>query len=147
MTVTFFGHRDTPEIVYPLLEETIKELIEKKNITKFYVGNNGKFDYMARVALRNLKVQCPYIEYSVVLAFKPRLCDMANLRCNVEYPDCLQKVSNTAAIPMRNMWMIENSDIVVSYVLRRNGGAWRFSQTAKDKGKQVINLARSVINV
>ncbi len=119
MTVTFFGHRDAPRTVYPLIEKTIARLIEKDSATSFYVGNNGGFDYMARIALQNLKAQYPYIEYSVVLAFKPRLSDMANLCCNVKYPECLQPVSNTAAIPVRNMWMIEKSDVVLAYVLHK----------------------------
>jgi len=141
MTVTFFGHRDAPKTIYPIIENTIKKLIEEKNATLFYVGNNGDFDYMVKIALQNLKVQFVYIDYYVVVAFKPRINDMIKLRRNVLYPDCLQTVSNTAAIPVRNMWMIERADVVIAYVSQKKGGAWRFSRIAKDKGKQVINIA------
>ena len=44
MTVTFFGHRRTPDSVKPLLKETLRELIEKDRADMFYVGNEGSFD-------------------------------------------------------------------------------------------------------
>ena len=44
MTVTFFGHRRTPDSVKPLLKETLRELIEKDRADMFYVGNEGSLD-------------------------------------------------------------------------------------------------------
>lgn len=35
MTVTFFGHRRTPDSVKPLLKETLRELIEKDRADMF----------------------------------------------------------------------------------------------------------------
>ena len=46
MVCTFFGHRDTPRIAELILKEKIIYLIENKNVDKFYVGNNGNFDFM-----------------------------------------------------------------------------------------------------
>ena len=52
MICTFFGHRDTPDTVRPLLREVLLDLIEHHGIKQFYVGNQGNFDAMA---LRLLK--------------------------------------------------------------------------------------------
>ena len=47
MICTFFGHRDTPDTVRPLLREVLLDLIEHHGAKQFYVGNQGNFDAMA----------------------------------------------------------------------------------------------------
>ena len=37
----FFGHRNTPQSVEPLLTETTEKLILEQNVRYFYVGNQG----------------------------------------------------------------------------------------------------------
>mgnify|MGYP000514572695 CR=1 FL=1 len=69
MTVTFFGHRRTPDSVKPLLKETLRELIEKDRADMFYVGNEGSFDWMVYDTLKELKTEYPFISYKVVLAY------------------------------------------------------------------------------
>ena len=54
MTVTFFGHKDTPKEIEPTLRTTLVDLIENHGATEFYVGNNGNFDTMVRRQLENL---------------------------------------------------------------------------------------------
>ena len=46
----FIGHRDTPEHVYPALEQAVEQLITQ-GVTEFYVGNHGSFDRMAARAV------------------------------------------------------------------------------------------------
>ena len=50
LTCTFFGHKDTPKEIEPTLRSTLVDLIENKNVLKFYVGNHGNFDYMVKIA-------------------------------------------------------------------------------------------------
>ena len=71
MTCTFFGHRDTPPAVKPLLRQVIIELIEQRGVTRFYVGNQGNFDAMARSLLAELAQTYP-VRYDVVLAYLPK---------------------------------------------------------------------------
>lgn len=66
MVCTFFGHSDTPDSIYPVLEKTIAEVMEKYPGIKFYVGNKGRFDGLARHALKKLSAP-----YTVVLAYIP----------------------------------------------------------------------------
>ena len=55
MNCVLFGHKDTPLSISEILKESLIELIEQKNITSFYLGNQGNFDYLARKILKSLK--------------------------------------------------------------------------------------------
>lgn len=44
---SFFGHRDSPESLYPVLKETVREIIRSGLAPVFYVGTQGNFDAMA----------------------------------------------------------------------------------------------------
>ena len=55
LSCTFFGHKDTPKEIEPTLRSTLVDLIENKNVLKFYVGNHGNFDYMIKNCLIELK--------------------------------------------------------------------------------------------
>lgn len=65
---TFFGHRDTPEKIEPILKRSIINLIVNENVTRFYVGNQGGFDLMCRNILMELS-DLYDIKYDVVLAY------------------------------------------------------------------------------
>lgn len=71
MTCTFFGHKDAPQTIETALRETLKYLIEHKNINVFYVGNHGQFDYYVRKALRELVGHYSTVRYHVVLSHLP----------------------------------------------------------------------------
>ena len=43
-TCFFIGHRDTPESVRPLLDETVERHIAEYGVTDFVVGHYGRFD-------------------------------------------------------------------------------------------------------
>ena len=70
MTVTFFGHKDTPKEIEPTLRTTLVDLIENHGATEFYVGNNGNFDTMVRRQLEDLSqnlshnLQCCFSLYT-----------------------------------------------------------------------------------
>lgn len=55
LTCTFFGHRDIPNEIKATLRSILIDLIENKNVRKFYVGNHGGYDYMVRHLLMELK--------------------------------------------------------------------------------------------
>ena len=142
MTCTFFGHRDAGEEIEPKLTEVISDLIENKNVTRFYVGNNGQFDYMVRKNLKLLKKLYPQIDYSVVLAYMP--CEKKEFDptdySDTVFPDGLESVPPQFAISKRNEWMIKNADYVVTYVRYIVGGAAKFKDLAVRKGKTVIEI-------
>ena len=140
MVCTFFGHKDTPKEIEPALRSTLIDLIENKNVNVFYVGNNGNFDTMVRRQLENLSQLYP-ITYSVVLAYLPTEKNKYDNLTNTIYPEGLETVPKRFSISWRNKWMIQQSDIVVTYVTHTYGGAWQFKEIAIKHSKKVIELA------
>ena len=136
-TVTFFGHRDTPKEIEPALRLTLIDLIENKNATVFYVGNHGNFDAMLRRQLEDLSKTYP-IKYYVVLAYMPGKNDNPDEHSIL--PEGIETVPRRFAINYRNKWMLNKSDIVVTYVTRNFGGAVQFKKSAKMQSKLMIEL-------
>ncbi len=140
MTVTFFGHKDTPKNIEPTLRTTLVDLIENHDATEFYVGNNGNFDTMVRRQLEALSQTYP-ITYSVVLAYLPTKKSEYDELANTILPEGIETVPKRFAISWRNKWMIEQADVVVTYVTHSFGGAWQFKAMAERQGKTVIELS------
>ncbi len=140
MTVTFFGHKDTPKETEPTLRTTFVDLIENHGATEFYVGNNGSFDTMVRRQLEDLSKTYP-ITYSVVLAYLPDKKNEYGDFTNTIIPEGIEAVPRRFAISYRNNWMLRQSDVVVTYVTHTYGGAWQFKIMAERKGKLIIELS------
>jgi len=140
MTATFFGHKDTPKEIEPTLRSTLIDLIKNKNVNVFYVGNNGNFDTMVRRQLEDLSQTYP-ITYSVVLAYLPTEKNKYDNLTNTIYPEGLETVPKRFAISWRNKWMIQQSDIIVTYVVHNFGGAAQFKEMAMKKKKNVVELS------
>jgi uncharacterized phage-like protein YoqJ len=136
-TVTFFGHRDAPKEIEPALRLTLIDLIENKNATVFYVGNHGNFDAMVRRQLENLSKTYP-IKYYIVLAYMPSKNDTPDEHSIL--PEGIETVPRRFAINYRNKWMLNKSDIVVTYVTHNFGGAWEFEKAALKTKKYVIKV-------
>ena len=140
MVCTFFGHKDAPKEIEPTLRSTLIDLIENKNVAMFYIGNNGKFDTMVRRQLEDLS-RTYSITYNVVLAYLPTKKNKYDNLTNTIYPEGIETVPKRFAISWRNKWMIQQSDIVVTYVTHALGGASQFKDIAKRKGKFILELA------
>ena len=140
MVCTFFGHKDTPKEIEPTLRSTLIDLIENKNVNMFYVGNNGNFDTMVRRQLEDLS-QTYTITYHVVLAYLPTEKNKYDNLTNTIYPEGLETVPKRFAISWRNKWMIQQSDIVVTYVTHNFGGAYQFTMLAENGAKEIIRLS------
>ena len=93
--------------------------------------------------LRLLKEKYPEITYSIVLAYMPdKKEDQAGIDpMETLYPEGLECVHPKYAISWRNKWMLNEADIVVTYVAHSWGGAAKFVDLALKKKKRVINIA------
>lgn len=144
MKCCFFGHKDAPSGIYVRLEQVIERLITESGVHFFYVGNQGNFDRMVINALRNMKEKYEYIRYNVVVAYMPR---KSKAHHEEEYresivPEGIEFVHPKYAIAWRNKWMLNQSSIVVTYVVHSWGGAAHYQSIAEKKKKAVINLAQ-----
>ncbi len=139
MTVTFFGHKEIYDDLESILEQTLLKLIER-GADNFLVGDKGRFDYIVRNKLRQIKRLYPHIKYAVVLAYMPKNDERDILFNESVCPEGLESVPPRFAIYYRNKWMLEQSDVVVTYVKHNLGGTAQFKTLAEKKGKTVINL-------
>lgn len=138
--MTFFGHKYVPQEVYPILLATVTDLIENKKADKFFVGNQGYFDYMILKLLRALSAQYPHIQYAVVLT-QPPAEQGTDGHTEMLFPKELTGVSPRYAVEKRNRWMLAAANTVVTYVTRSYGVAAKCKALAEKKGKRVIELS------
>ncbi len=138
---TFFGHRECPESVRPILRKTLVNLIANHNVDTFYVGNQGRFDAYVRSTLKELAENFPHIRYAVVLAYLPQKQNEYEDFSDTILPEGIESVHPRFAISWRNNWMLRQTDFVVTYITRTWGGAYQYAQKATKQGKTVINLA------
>ena len=140
MICTFFGHRDTPSNVEPVLQSLLIDLIENRGATTFYVGNNGNFDLLAGKQLELLKHKYPHIDYFVVVSsISPKNNTFTHE--NLLFPDILENTPPKYAISKRNNRMLNQADYVVTYVKYISGGAYKIKKTALNKKKTVFELS------
>ena len=138
---TFFGHRDAPESIRPQLHAALLNLISRKGIDTFYVGNQGHFDSMVLSELRSICQTCPGVQYAVVLAYLPGDSLPHGLdEIPTMFPEGLESVPRRYAISRRNEWMVRHSDYVVTYITHNWGGASKFRDMAAKSGKVIVEL-------
>ena len=140
-----FGHRIVLMDIEPALRSTLTDLIENRCVARFLTGGMGEFDELFAKTVRSLKSQYPQIRLCLVVPYlTKRLNDQSDL-LSILYdetilPAELDGANKKAAIPIRNRWMIDNSDFVISAVHRDFGGAYKAVAYAAEHDVQVISL-------
>ncbi len=144
MICTFFGHREVQnsDEVAKKLYNTISGLIVNRGVKVFYVGKSGSFDRIVLEILRKLS-KTYKIKYTVVLAY----LNINKEYCDYEigetaYPENMEKTPPRFAIDKRNRWMIEKSDIAITYINSHVGGAAKYVEMCEKKGLEILNLGK-----
>lgn len=139
MNVTFCGHSKLyqTENISKWLDIILPALIEG-GATTFYLGGYGDFDSLAAAAVRRQKTKYPNIEAVLVLAYLNREMD-ASRYDGTTYPP-LETVPPRYAIVRRNEWMVRESDVVISGVTHKWGGAAKTLDYAKRRGKVIVQF-------
>lgn len=141
MVVTFFGHKDTPSSVKPLLEQTVQQLIKENEKITFLVGTHGAFDLMVQSVLGQALLKYPQITCYIVLSYIPVDGNSKQYALPTIVPESIENVPKRFAISFSNNYMVNECNAVVCYITRNWGGAVQFVEKAKRKGKVIINLA------
>lgn len=138
----FIGHRDTPEHVYPALEQAVEQLITQ-GVTEFYVGNHGSFDRMAARAVIAAKQGHPQVRLTMLLAYHPgeRPVTLPPGFDGSLYPLGMENVPRRFAIPRANRWMVEHCTHLVAYVTHPASNAGKVVEWGRKMGKEVRRLA------
>ena len=138
MVCTFFGHKDAPSAIKMRLEEIIETLINE-GIKNYYVGNNGDFDFYVQGVLENIVKKHDDVRFSVVLSAINETAIGTKQKYTV-FPEGLENALPKFAISKRNDWMINNSQIVITYVRHNFSNSHKWLEKAEKKGLRVINL-------
>ena len=137
---TFFGHRQCPQRIEPMLLQTVEELIQKQGVTLFYVGGQGEFDRIVQRVLKQMQEKYPNIAWCEVLAYHPN-GSAETKKHETLFPETAGNGPVRFALSRRNRWMVQQADFVVCYVVHEWGGASQFMEYAVKQKKCVINLA------
>ena len=140
-----FGHRTIMKNIENSIYSAVL-LAAQEGCKTFYTGGMGDFDMQFSSAVRKLRIRFPNIK---LIYIKPYFTNEINT--NGEYytamyddiviPPAIIGVHYKRAIKARNRWMVDNSDLIVSYIIRDYGGAADTIKYAKRMDKRIIPLA------
>ncbi len=144
MTITFIGHGSIsipPDIKSRLYNE-IENLIHSNENVIFFCGGYGDFDNLCAKICSQLKTKHKNIEVVFVSPYLnfTKTTVVQSYYDTTVYPP-IENAPLKFAISKRNEWMIENSDLIISYVTRSYGGAYSSLQFAKKRKKSIIDIA------
>ncbi len=144
-TVSLFGHREIEDLweLEASLAPFIKELIQVKPYVSFLIGRNGEFDEYAASVIKRMrkKLNSDNNDITLVLPYT-----VANIEYyekyydNIIIPEVLYGAHPKSIITLKNRWMVEQSDLVIAYVERNNGGAYTAMKYAQKLNKNIVNL-------
>lgn len=145
MTVSFFGHAEV--IDDKSVENAVLCTLEKELngvYAEFLVGAHGKFDYLARVSCVNYKNKYKNGKVIFVTPYIDKVylenCDSVIAACDETiYPD-IESVPKRLAIVERNRRVVDMSDLIICYINRTWGGAFKAIEYAHKRKKKIINL-------
>ena len=140
MKCMLLGHRNAPSDLYSKLKDEIIKLLDK-GAEHFYVGNNGNFDYLAQMALADVDKERDDLKYSIVLS---RLDEKAvgGAQEKTVFPEGQENALPRFAVAKRNVWLLENSNIIITYMVDKYSNSYKIIEKATRRGLTVINLAK-----
>ena len=141
---TFAGHSTAPDTLKSELIAAVTDLIKNKSVTTFYVGNHGRFDSLSASAVRVVKQSHKDIRLILVVPKMSSTIENNKDYYSDMYDEILIPAESDAAhykamITVRNRWMVDNSDYIITYIRREHGGAYN---TYKYANKQTINIIK-----
>ncbi len=148
MTIAFAGHSfiSSKKKVKEMIKEQIRNNTIDVKLVTCYLGGYGDFDEISACACRELKqeynnIEMVYVTPYIRLSEQVKIEEMQRyaLYDTSIYPP-IENVPLRFAISKRNEWMMANADLIIAYVNRSHGGAYKSLQVAKRKKKKIINV-------
>ena len=142
-TAVFIGHNECYGVSAQQVEQAIIDLINQ-GVTVFMSGGQGGFDRLCAGCVHRLKKQYPHIVNCLVIPYLTFTVFDKDIFDDVIYPEGFEKYHFKAAIPARNKYMVDNSELCVAYFENKGGGTEYTVKYACEKGRRVVNLAHIV---
>ena len=139
-----FGHRSVFENITESLDKAVIEAVQE-GCEVFYTGAMGDFDRLYSCAVRKAKVSYPHIKLVCVKPYFTNDINKGKIYYEMLYDDIIIPseilgIHYKAAIKARNRWIVDNSDLVISYVIRNYGGAADALKYAEKKKKKTVSI-------
>lgn len=150
LTCTFTGHRNVPEKDRKILEEKLDILLfdlAEQGVERFICGGAIGFDTLAAQAVLRLKEK-KNVFFELALPCKDQTLKW-NGKQKAEYGRILEQADRvnmlfdkyvTGCMQFRDAFMVDNSDILVSYYRGRPGGTQYTYLYAENRGLKIIRL-------
>lgn len=149
MIITFIGHSRLflKDDLKEKIVESVSRIATKDEKITFYCGGYGDFDRIALTSCHYIKSKYKNVEIVYVTPYltkphqeKINVLIGERVYDSIIYPP-IESVPPKLAIIKRNEWMIDKSEIIISFVEHSYGGAYRSFKYAKKRDKKIINLA------
>ena len=140
-----FGHSDFIYYDNLLLTKLLEKVILTHNIKTFFVCDMGNFDKTFSSCLTRLKLFFPDIKIILILPYYKNSLTKDKDFYERNYdeiiiPEISASAHYKAAISLRNNWMVDNSDVIISGVCKSSGGAYKAIKYAEKQNKNIINF-------
>ena len=149
MIVAFCGHANYKENLQhkALIFEILQSNANNTHID-FYLGEYGNFDSFAYNCAKEFKKLHPDTSLTFVTPYIPtdshkNIISKKDRFDSILYPP-LEQVPQRYAISHRNRWIVENADLIISYITHEYGGAYATYRYAKRKNVKIYNLADEI---
>lgn len=116
------------------------------------MGRDGEFDLLVSSTIRRITTNYCYGNSSHVLVLPYMKAEYRdNQQSYLAYYDEVEVCAESSsahyrsAIFVRNMKMVDRSDLIVCFIQHNNGGAYRAVQYAKNNDVEIYNLADDYI--
>lgn len=143
--VALIGHREISHfsLLEKRLEHTMEALIRQNEFVEFYIGRNGEFDILAASVFTRMRERLGKERCAMILVLPYPVADQPYYE---KYYDEVilplpKDIHRKAAIEMRNRWMVDHTDLLLSWVEHR-GGAFALTQYARKTNQPVRDLTR-----
>ena len=147
----FSGHRQIYRIHSESLPKKLDDVIDAligAGITHFLSGGAYGFDLLAARCVLKKRVHNPDIKLSMYLPCRGQSSGWS-AKARREYESILASADevfftsekyDAFCMHARNRALVDNSDILVCYLMRDSGGTAYTKNYAEEKGKKIINL-------
>ena len=140
-----FGHREVFENISEKIYSAVKEAAEQ-GCELFYTGAIGNFDELFSSAVRRLKKEYPNIK---LVCVKPYMTKDINtygdylykLYDDIIVPTELADIHYKTVIHKRNQWIVDNSSVIIGYIKRDCGGAYKALKYAEKQKKYIVFIS------
>ncbi len=144
----FAGHRTAPQELLKDILIAVEKLVLLSERIEFYSGGMGEFDKLCERAVREIKRKyaekeiCLYLilpSYQYVYKNEEKQY-LSELFDDIFVCDASDGSYYKSMIAKRNRWMIEQSDVMIAYVLHESGGAYSSLQYARKQNLEIIRI-------